>query len=80
MATQARMSLSLGSVRLMTWAPHRAIWAPKFVIIPRNASSSMKITEVIAKDLCMTQVKNGGSRSHETATRYYFGLSLIISH
>ena len=52
---------------------------PQFVIIPKNASSSMEITKMIGKDLCMTQVKNGGSRSHETATRYYFGLSLIIS-
>ena len=69
MATQAWMSLIMGSVRLMTWAPNRAISAPKFVIIPRNASSSMKSTEIIAKDLCMTQVRNGGSRSHETATR-----------
>ena len=42
MATQAWMSLIMGSVRLMTWAPHGAIWAPKFVIIPRNASSSIK--------------------------------------
>ena len=69
MATPARMSLMMGSVRLITLTPHRATWTPKFVIIPRNASSSMEIAEMIAKDLCMTQVKNGGSRSHETATR-----------
>ena len=40
----------------------------------------MKSTDIIAKDLCMTQVRNGGSRSHETATRWYLSFSVIISH
>ena len=45
---------------------------PKFFTMSKNASSSMKFAEMIAKHLCMPQLKKGGSRSHEAASRCYF--------